>query len=224
MTRRFLAGALTAIAVALTASPALAHQGNPNYRSELDGIQPAIPGLDVQVLNYDDSLQVQNETGKTVTVDGYEHEPYVRIAADGSVEVNHSSPAYYLNDDRYGNAQVPEGVSADSPPDWQPVDGTGQYVWHDHRVHYMGTELPNQVTDESKRTKIFDYRVPIQVGAERAAITGTLYWVGEENGFPVLPFVALAALVLVGIAIVIRRRRRSPSAAPGAEPPTEEAW
>ena len=62
MRRRLFAVALTALAVALTASPALAHQGNNNYRSELDGITPATPGVDVEVLNYDDSLQLRNHS------------------------------------------------------------------------------------------------------------------------------------------------------------------
>ena len=104
MRRRLVAGVSIAFALALPASSALAHQGNVNFRSELDGIEPPVPGLDVQVLNYDDSLQLQNETGKTVVVDGYEGEPYVRISPDGTVEVNTRSPAYYLNDDRYGEA------------------------------------------------------------------------------------------------------------------------
>ena len=75
MRRRLVAGVSIALALALPASSALAHQGNVNFRSELDGIEPPVPGLDVQVLNYDDSLQLQNETGKTVVVDGYEASP-----------------------------------------------------------------------------------------------------------------------------------------------------
>jgi hypothetical protein len=220
MRRRLLAVALTAFAAACTASPALAHQGNINFRSELDGIVPPEPGVDVQVVNYDDSLQLQNTSDKTVVVDGYQHEPYVRIAPDGTVEVNRNSPAYYLNDDRYGEAPVPASASADAEPNWQLVDRTGQYVWHDHRIHYMSTGTPGQVTDTSKKTKIFDYKVPIQVGGQPAAITGTLYWVGEAGGLPILPFAILGALTLVGAAVVIRRRR--PPRGPGAE--AKEAW
>ena len=228
MRRRLVAGASIALALALPASSALAHQGNINFRSELDGIEPPVPGLDVQVLNYDDSLQLQNETGETVVVDGYDGEPYVRISPDGAVEVNTRSPAYYLNDDRYAQAPVPASADAEAEPEWQLVDRTGQYVWHDHRIHYMSTGTPSQVTDPDRRTKIFDYRLPIEVGDRDAEIDGTLFWVGEPGGFPVLPFIGLAAVAIAGAAaIAIRRRRRAGSAERGAEaeePAAREAW
>jgi hypothetical protein len=224
MRRPLFAVALAAFAVACAASPALAHQGNNKYRSELDGITPAVPGLDVQVVNYDDSLQLQNETDQTVVVDGYQGEPYVRIDADGTVSLNTRSPAYFLNDDRYGNAPVPASADADAPPEWEVVDRTGQYVWHDHRIHYMSTATPSQVTDTGERTKIFDYKVPIEVGGRPAAITGTLYWVGEAGGLPILPFVALGVLSLIGLAMMVRRRRRSGDASLAAPKPTSEAW
>jgi hypothetical protein len=224
MHRRLLAVALTAFAVACTASPALAHQGNINFRSELDGIVPSESGVDVQVLNYDDSLQLQNNSDKTVVVDGYQHEPYVRIDPDGTVEVNHDSPAYYLNDDRYGNTAVPASATAGAKPDWVLVDKTGQYVWHDHRIHYMSTGIPAQVTDTSKKTKIFNYKVPIQVGDQKAAITGTLYWVGRAGGFPIVPFVGLALVALIGAAVMLRKRRRAKPSVEEPAAPAKEAW
>ncbi len=228
MRRRLFAGASIAFAFALTASTALAHQGNINFRSELDGVEPPVPGLDVQVLNYDDSLQLQNRTGETVVVDGYDREPYVRISPDGAVAVNTRSPAYYLNDDRYGNAPVPAAADSDAAPEWRVVDRTGQYVWHDHRIHYMSTGTPAQVSDPDQRTKIFDYRLPIEVGDRRATIDGTLFWVGEAGGFPVLPFIGLGAVALAGAAAIAIRRRRRAAGAPterdASSGPQREAW
>ncbi|MGH2991366.1 MAG: hypothetical protein ACRDMA_16195 [Solirubrobacterales bacterium] len=210
-------------AIALPAAPAFAHQGNPNFRSEVGGIRPAAAGVEVEVLNFDDSLRLENQGEETVVVEGYEGEPYLRIAADGTVAVNTRSPAYYLNQDRYGESAVPAHAEAKAPPEWETVDRSGQYGWHDHRIHYMGEGTPPQVADEDQRAKIFDYRVPIEVGAERAGITGTLYWVGEDGGFPIAPFVGLVALALLGgAAVLIRRRRSARQGVPQAAP--EEAW
>ncbi len=219
MKRRFFV-ATVALALVTTASPALAHQGNPNFRSELDGVVPPIDGLEVEVVNYDDSLELRNETGETVIVHGYEDEPYIRIEPDGQVSLNTRSPAYYLNDDRYGEVEVPPRADPKAEPEWEAVDGSGQYVWHDHRIHYMSTDTPAQVSDESQRTKIFDYRVPVEVGDRQAEVSGTLYWVGEEGGLPLAPFIALGALVLIGLAALWIRRRRNRG---DAEAETE-AW
>ena len=51
-----------AVAVALlAASPAAAHQGNPNFRSVVDSITPAVKGVTVHVLNYDDRFELTND-------------------------------------------------------------------------------------------------------------------------------------------------------------------
>ena len=139
----FRAGlALAVSALLAAASPALAHQGSPNYLSQVRSIAPALQGLSVNVLNRDDRLAIQNTSGRTVVVQGYSHDPYLRLGGDGSVAVNTHSPAYYLNNDRYANAKVPAGAKATATPQWKPVSKTGRYEWHDHRMHYMGTGRP----------------------------------------------------------------------------------
>ncbi len=215
--------AIALIIATLPAERSAAHEGNPNFRSEVNGLTPETAGVAVRILNYDDSLELQNDSGKTVTVEGYQGEPYLRILGDGTVEVNTLSPSHYLNGDRYGEADVPPEADPDAPPVWETIDRSGRYGWHDHRVHYMGRGTPEQVTDEGERTEVFDYSVPVEVGGEPAAITGTLVWVGEDSGFPILPFVVLA-VVGAGLAALILIRRRG---AGGGEPPggeEREAW
>jgi LPXTG-motif cell wall-anchored protein len=205
-----------AAAILLVGAPAAAaHEGNPNFRSEITSIAPETDGLDVEVLNFDDSLRLTNRSGEDVVITGYEDEPYARIAADGTVEVNRNSTAYYLNDDRYADAEVPEGIDPSDPPDWERVDGSGSLTWHDHRMHWMSTSTPPQVEDESEEAKVFDYSIPIEVGGERGAIEGTLTWVGQDSGFPAAPFIGLGVVALAGAGFVaLRRRRDRPAPAP----------
>jgi hypothetical protein len=228
MTRLRLIAAVSAL-IALAAAPAAnAHQGNPNYRSVVERVLPKVPGLRLQVLNLDDRLELQNTTGKTVTVQGYQGEPYARVLGDGTVEVNHNSPAFYLNDSRTSTGKVPANAKPGAAPDWQLVDRAGRFQWHDHRIHWMSSIPPQQVKDKSKRTKVFDWKVPVQVGTQKASIDGTLFWQPKPGGgIPTGALIALVALALLGIgAVLMVRRRRGELDLPGEEraQPEAEAW
>jgi len=220
MRRTTIAAIVLALSCAF-AAPAMAHQGDPRFDSVLTGT--GIPGLKVQVLNYGDRLLLQNRTGKTVTLLGYENEPYARLLADGTVQVNQNSPATYLNTDPYANATVPKTANAKAAPAWKTIEGDDRYETHDHRIHWMspGT-VPQTVTDQDVRTKVFDWSVPVRVGSKPAAITGTLWWRGNEGGggMPVGAIAGLAALVLASLALVwtVRRRRSRGERTPA------EAW
>jgi hypothetical protein len=225
---RIFACVVAAAALTLGApAAAIAHQGNPNYRSVINGVTPAIPGLKLQVLNFDDRLQLDNRTGKTVVVRGYQNEPYLRVLGNGTVQVNHNSPAFYLNDNRTSTGKVPPNAKPTAPPNWQVVDRTGSYQWHDHRIHWMSSIPPQQVTDKSKRTKVFDWKVPVQVGTTKASIEGSLFWQPKPGGgIPTGALIALVALALAGLgAVLLVRRRRGELDMPGEERTTQpEAW
>ena len=83
------------------------------------------------------------------------------------------------------------------------VDRTGQFEWHDHRIHWMSPVTPPQVKDTGKRTKIFDWSVPIKVGSQPGAIDGELFWVPESSKAPTGAIVALVAIVARVLAIVL---------------------
>jgi hypothetical protein len=201
--------ALVALAAAPTAS---AHQGNPNFRSIIDGVTPSVTGVTLQVLNFDDRLELQNTSGQTVVVQGYNGEPYARVLGNGTVEVNRRSPAFYLNQDRMANAKVPASATPDASPQWQVVDRTGRLQWHDHRIHWMGQALPPQVKDKSKRTRVFAWSVPLQVGSSKGAVAGTLFYQPKPGGgVPIAAIGGLIAFALLGAGAVagVRRRRRT---------------
>ncbi len=222
--RRTMIAALVPVLACALAAPAMAHQGDPRFDSVLTGA--GIPGLKVQVLNYGDRLLLQNRTGKTVTLEGYENEPYARLLPDGTVQVNQNSPATYLNTDPYANATVPKTANAKAAPAWKTVEGDNRYETHDHRIHWMAPgATPERVTDKAVRTKIFDWSVPVRVGDRQTAITGALWWRGTDaaGGMPVGLVVGLVVLILGSVALVwfVRRRRSRDDRAPAE---SAEAW
>lgn len=176
---RTVIGAVMVSALLVAAPAALAHQGNPHFRSTVKSVTPAMPGVRVSVLNYD-RLLLENFSGRTVVVDDYKGKPYARILGDRTVQVNTNSEAYYLNDDRYGDLAVPKGLG--SRPNWKTESRTGRFDWHDHRIHRMSTSTPPQVKDVDKRTHIFDWKVPITVAGRAGAIAGSLTLVPIGGG------------------------------------------
>ena len=60
----------------------------------------------------------------------------------------------------------------------------------------MAKGTPPQVKDESKRTKVFDYEIPLRIDGRKGAIDGTLFWVGPADTSKT-PFLIVGALVIV---------------------------
>ena len=212
---------------------------NYNYRSYVTSVVPHVPGLSLEVLEFADRLILTNHSGRTVTVYGYQEEPYARVLANGVVQLNTRSPAYYLNQNFYGQVAVPPSASPQAPPHWVTVDRTGQLEWHDHRIHWMSPIPPAKVKDKSKRTLIFQWQVPIQVGAHKGTVDGNLFWVPLGNSTaPTAAILALVAIVLIGLLVVLLMRKRRAGRPPGAGPgksdggdraspggaPVQEAW
>jgi hypothetical protein len=230
---RTLAVAAAAVMLAISAPVALAHQGNPHYRSVVDAVSPATKGVDVSVLNFDDRLLMHNTSGKDITIYDYQDppKPYAQLLANGTVQVNTNSEAYYLNEDRLGESPVPQGLG--SEPKWKQLSKSARFEWHDHRAHWMGKSDPPNLKDKDVKTKIDDWTVPIAVGDAKGTITGTLTWVPlDEGGLPLGAIFAFAALLIVlSLAVFVIRRRRADAGGDGgddAPPPPKkevvEAW
>lgn len=88
------------------------------------------------------------------------------------------------------------------------IDRTGQFEWHDHRIHWMSPVPPQKVLDKGKRTWIFDWSVPIMVGTQKGSIDGELYWVPESSKAPTAAILALVVIVGGALAFVLWVRRR----------------
>ena len=207
---RTLACTVAAAALLLAAPVALAHQGNPNYRSVVKSVTPDTQGIDARIINFDDAVLVHNTSGKDVLILDYKNKPYVDLKADGTVSVNTNSEAFYLNEDRQGETAVPKNLGTE--PAWKEIAKSGRYEWHDHRMHWMGAGDPPGLTDKGKETVIYDnWTIPIQVAGATGEISGTLTWVPlDDGGLPLGAIFGFAALIIVlSIAVVVVRRRRA---------------
>lgn len=227
-----------ALLPALVAVPAAAHEGDARYSSVVTEIAPPTEGLSARVLDHDDALLLVNDGDADVVVLDREGEPYARLLADGTVQVNRRSemvrenrsddetaaaPRLYASTDvgpllAHGGEEHAPGEAHDEPeaddadePAWSTIDRTGRYSWHDPRINRRGEGIPPQVTDEAQETKVADWRVPLLVAGQPAEVLGTLTWVGEAGGgssFPAAAVVSLVVLALLAVGAVVLVRRR----------------
>lgn len=228
MLRRTIFALVVALGLpAGAAAPALAHEGDPNFLSRVDGVTPRLDGVRVVVLNRDDRIEITNRSSKTIVIEGYNDEPYARLRADGAVEVNQRSPARYLNEERDGEVDVPAGIDGKGAPQWRLLDKTGRFEFHDHRMHWMAEGRPKQVKDPDRRTTVFRWKVPIDADGQRGAIAGTLFWTPEPGGgVPTGALIAGVAIValLAALVVVVRRRRADEGGDGAGGSPPQEAW
>jgi hypothetical protein len=205
MIRRPIGAAAFVATLALVAwaraDPAAADPPAPtDYRSTVDAIEPAAEGIRAAVVGGDGFLELRVERGHEVVVTGYQGEPYLRFRADGTVERNRRSPATYVNDSRDAVADVPGSADPEADPDWGTVAHDGAYAWHDHRIHWMGSERPAGA-EPGEWTKAWE--VDIEVDGNPTRIHGTLALVDDVNP---LPWVALGLAAAAAVAIAGRRR------------------
>lgn len=170
----------------------------------------AVP-MSAKVVGGDGFLDLQVDSGHTLDLPGYNQtllvdDPWLRIAADGTVERNESSTATYLNAQRYG-ADVPEGIDKDSAvdnPRWKRLSGSGGYIWHDHRIHWMNKKQPPEVVPGTKRAIISNrddgtWCVPVTLDGERYEIIGEVLMYDAPSPLP--PWLLAGGLaVALGVA------------------------
>jgi hypothetical protein len=208
--KRGLALAVVALAAVLLPPGAGAHfgTGKLGYRSTIRGLKPPMRGLKLKVLYGDDQVWLDNLSGKTIVVDGYSGEPYLRFGPDG-IYVNVNSPAGYLNQDRYARSKVPRSASAKARTNWQKLAGGEVWAWHDHRIHYMNPIPPKPIQDAPRKPHhVFNWKVPLTANGKRVFITGSLdYKPPPKKSFPVTLAIVLASLIGVGMVGLFALRR-----------------
>jgi len=86
----------TVVALLCVLAPAVTQAaGDPstkNYQTKLDSIRPDVKGLAVTTEGGDRYLVVKNDTGKLVSVAGYNDEPYLRFLRTASSRPTRTPP------------------------------------------------------------------------------------------------------------------------------------
>jgi hypothetical protein len=192
-----------------TAPPAAAHGGVTNYVTAVVSVQPAVQGLEVSTTRDESWLTITNGTGQTVTVFGYEHEAYLRLTAHGTWQ-NTLSPATYLNDD-LTIGDIPTSATATAQPEWQQISASNSYRFHDHRIHWMGTDRPAVVTQNPNKPHLIkNWTIGLLVDGTPVTVNGTLSWVPSGSAAPywVFGLLCVAIAIAFGVAMALEDRRK----------------
>lgn len=211
--RRHAIGVLVAIAAcAIVSSPstAIADSAQPtDFRSEVVAVDPPTPSIAVSIVGGDSFVLLSADPGVEVDVKGYEDEPYLRFAADGTVYENQLSAATYINGSRFGGDSVPAGVSADAEPDWAEVaaPGSGEYAWHDHRAHLMQPSAP---AGARRGDQILTAVVPIVVDGVSVDVTIASTWMPAPSQWPAVLGAMVGAIAIAGAVFAPTRRAWGP--------------
>ena len=160
-----------------------------------------MPGVKLQVLGFDSQFQLTNRSSQTVTVFGYDGEPYARILPNGTVEQNHLSPATYINvlglrDRRAAQVHEPEGAAAVARRSTRPAPSSGTTTACTGWARNLPPAGEGQAQeDEGLRLPDPPQRRRAERGRSAARCTG---W-AARRGFPVAAIASLIAVALLGV-------------------------
>lgn len=203
MIRRIVALAL--IAVVVTAAPASADPAKPgDYRSVVTRVDPPTDAVAVKVVGGDGFLDLKVKPGHDVIVKGYAGGPWLHVRPDGTIEENQLSPATYTNGDRYARSPKPDNVTDETettqPPQWKVIGSGGEYIWHDHLIHWMSPQHP---PGHKAGDVIYpDWMVQLSVDGTPTTVHGQLTWVQSVS--PV-PYFVIAIVLTVGLILFGRK-------------------
>jgi hypothetical protein len=194
--------------------------GGVGYISSVDGLRPPVLGVIARVLGGDDRLQLVNYSGKTVVVQGYDGEPFLRFTANGVYENVHSRATYLTKARDQATVTVPASANPTASPVWRKVTEGSTFAWHDRRIRWSRVGLPPVVeAAPNDRHLIFRWRVPASVDSKRFAVSGFLGYAplpgaqttGGTSPWLMAGVVCATALALLALGMGARRtRRRTP--------------
>lgn len=176
--------------------------GPTDFESRILRVDPVVPGVTASMIGGDSFFALDVALSIEVLVIGYRGEPYVRFNADGTVEENRLSPSKYLNEERFGETDVPPFADPLADPEWVVVATDGRWLWHDHRTHLMSRQtLPGS----ERGDQINEGVIPIFVDGAEVDISVGTFWLGRAS------VVGAVTGVVIGVLLFILALRRSSS-------------
>jgi hypothetical protein len=190
-----------------------------NYETAVTSVVPSVPQLTATATSDGASVSISYTGTQTVIVYGYFHEPYLRITA-GGVDENTNSPSVDLNQTQ-NIGSLGDGSGINKAPVWKHVSDARIATWHDHRVHWMGSDPPPVAQkDPGVNHLIETWKLDLSVGTTPVVVNGTLTWLAWSPGskLPLVIAVTGTVVVLAVVVLLIRRHRRSAAPAPEPQP------
>ncbi|MBV8559541.1 MAG: hypothetical protein JO050_02120, partial [Acidimicrobiia bacterium] len=188
------------VLVILAAPPAEAHTvtgvSPTDYRSEVLGVTPPLPGVSVRLLDLGNRVEVVNTSASDVVVLGYQGEPYLRVGPSGVYE-NRLSPSVALNSVTATNTSPstpPLAAGAQPAPSWRRIGGGRSVRWRDRRTRWAAP-APAQVSaaPDVSHVVVPQWLIGLRQGAQDASVAGRITYVPGPSPWP---WVGLATLLL----------------------------
>jgi len=153
-----------------------AHGTDPAIRTVLDVVEPAIPGVEIQVqASVSAEVVAENTTATELAVLAETGEPFLRIGPEG-VLANLASPSWYLSNSPFGDAEVPESASPDAPPRWGRVSREPAWGWFDHRLHPEPRGVPTSLPADGDPLRLARWSIPFRYGDETVVARGRIVY------------------------------------------------
>ena len=193
------------VVVLVGATPADAHTitgvAATNYRSEIVGVSPALPGVSVRLLDLGNRVELVNKGSVDVVILGYQGEPYLRVGPSGVFE-NSRSPSVALNKVTATTTATtttlpPTAANALPPPSWRRTGGGTSVRWRDRRTRWEGP-APAAVRAAPGQAHVVvpQWLIGLRRADVDATVTGSITYIPGPS--PV-PWLAVAAVLLIAI-------------------------
>jgi hypothetical protein len=194
------------VLVVAGAAPAEAHTitgvSPTDYKSEIVGVSPRLPGVSVRLLDLGNRVELTNHGSTDVIVLGYQGEPYLRVGPAGVFE-NRRSPSVALNQVSATTVSPtttapPPTADVSAPPSWHRTGDGPSVRWRDRRTRWEGPAPPAvKAAPAATHVVVPQWLIGVRQGTQDATVSGTITYVPGPSP---APWLAVAAVLLAATA------------------------